>query len=271
MGFFDSLAGGLARAFAGPTASSLGSALGGLVGQVGSAFVARGAQELGNLAFGNASGSPNAGQFLLPLDPFAAQRGPGGRAPNTLLQQQQLFQQEALLRQQGFDPFGNPVQGSRTQPTTPFTGGLAFDAFGRQSRVSVGAGQIPATGDIFQPTPSTIPFGGFAQQEAFRNLQGGSPVPAFPVQRAVGFQQAAGTVSPFNQQAALQGPVFAGQGTPLFKQTMQGARAQFFRTPNPATGQDTWFRPAGRPILWSGDLTACKRVNKVARRAKRKR
>jgi hypothetical protein len=52
---------------------------------------------------------------------------------------------------------------------------------------------------------------------------------------------------------------------------MAGARAQFFRTQNPVTGQDTWFRPAGRPILWSGDLTACKRVKKVARRAARKR
>jgi len=62
-----------------------------------------------------------------------------------------------------------------------------------------------------------------------------------------------------------------GPGTPMFRATMAGARAQFFRTQNPATGQDTWFRPAGRPLLWSGDLTACKRVNKIARRAKRKR
>lgn len=62
-----------------------------------------------------------------------------------------------------------------------------------------------------------------------------------------------------------------GGGTPMFRRGMAGARAQFFRTQNPVTGQDTWFRPAGRPILWSGDLTACRRVNKVARRARRKR
>jgi len=62
-----------------------------------------------------------------------------------------------------------------------------------------------------------------------------------------------------------------GAMTPMFRQGMAGARAQFFRTTNPISGQDTWFRPAGRPLLWSGDLTACKRVNKIARRAKRKR
>jgi hypothetical protein len=70
---------------------------------------------------------------------------------------------------------------------------------------------------------------------------------------------------------AVAMPMGGGGGTPQFRATMAGARAQFFRVPNPVTGQDTWFRPAGRPILWSGDLTACKRVKKVARRAARKR
>lgn len=67
--------------------------------------------------------------------------------------------------------------------------------------------------------------------------------------------------------AAVSG---GGAMTPMFRQGMAGARAQMFRTTNPISGQDTWFRPAGRPLLWSADLTACKRVNKVARRAKRK-
>ncbi|GAG21361.1 unnamed protein product, partial [marine sediment metagenome] len=62
-----------------------------------------------------------------------------------------------------------------------------------------------------------------------------------------------------------------GAMTPMFRAGGQSARAQFFRTQNPITGQDTWFRPAGRPLLWSGDLTACKRVKKIARRASRKR
>lgn len=69
--------------------------------------------------------------------------------------------------------------------------------------------------------------------------------------------------------------VFSGGGggsvTPMFRPTMAGVRAQSFRATNPVTGQDVFFRPAGKPILWSSDLSACKRVNKVARRARRKR
>jgi hypothetical protein len=70
--------------------------------------------------------------------------------------------------------------------------------------------------------------------------------------------------------AGLSG-LSAGGGTPMFRQTMSGARSMFFRTQNPVTGQDVWFRPAGRPVLWSGDFSACKRVKKVARKASRKR
>jgi len=40
---------------------------------------------------------------------------------------------------------------------------------------------------------------------------------------------------------------------------------------NPLTQALTWFRPAGKPILWSSDLTAAKRVRKIAARAHRKR
>lgn len=36
------------------------------------------------------------------------------------------------------------------------------------------------------------------------------------------------------------------------------------------TGRVTWFRPAGRPVLFSGDFAACKRVRKVAGKARRR-
>jgi hypothetical protein len=71
--------------------------------------------------------------------------------------------------------------------------------------------------------------------------------------------------------AVAGGGVMAAGGTPMFRPTMAGYRAQTFRAQNPATGQDVYFKPAGRPILWSSDLTACKRVRKVAARARRKR
>lgn len=47
-------------------------------------------------------------------------------------------------------------------------------------------------------------------------------------------------------------------------------RASTFVVPHPETGRPTWFRPAGRPILWSSDLSACRRVRKVAGRARRR-
>ncbi len=34
---------------------------------------------------------------------------------------------------------------------------------------------------------------------------------------------------------------------------------------NPCTGKGTWFTPRGRPLVFSGDLSACKRVNRVAK------
>lgn len=111
-----------------------------------------------------------------------------------------------------------------------------------------------------------------------------SPFAAFtgvPSAIQAGFQPVSAAGALLRQLPGLAGGLFAGEalqaftspggGTPMFRPTMAGARAMFFRTQNPATGQDTWFRPAGRPLLWSGDLTACRRVNKVARRAARKR
>lgn len=59
----------------------------------------------------------------------------------------------------------------------------------------------------------------------------------------------------------------------LFRQTAGGGvrAVSMFRAQNPATGRDVWFRNAGRPVLWSGDIAATKRVSKAARRARRAR
>lgn len=51
--------------------------------------------------------------------------------------------------------------------------------------------------------------------------------------------------------------------------TMAGYRAQAYVDINPATGAAMYFRPAGRPILFSRDLGIVKKVQKLARRAKR--
>jgi hypothetical protein len=56
-----------------------------------------------------------------------------------------------------------------------------------------------------------------------------------------------------------------------FKAGCNGATAvaTTFMVCNPVSGKQTWFKPAGRPILWSSDLAACKRVGKVASKARR--
>ncbi len=164
--------------------------------------------------------------------------------------------------------------------------------------------QRPSFAPLLPPVPASQPFGAFPGSEFSPLPVGGINMPAFPVSTAASFPGSpitnalfGGGGSPGFQQAGLsalvpsiarQLPSFlgglaggavidqfvgggGGGGTPPFRATMQGARAQFFRTQNPATGQDVWFRPAGRPLLWSGDLTACKRVKKIARKASRKR
>jgi len=61
----------------------------------------------------------------------------------------------------------------------------------------------------------------------------------------------------------------ANLGQP-FRATLGGARAQKFMVANPVTGTATWFGPLGKPILFTGDFQAAKRVQRVARRAKRR-
>ena len=67
--------------------------------------------------------------------------------------------------------------------------------------------------------------------------------------------------------------LFGGGGacpTDPFASGGSSVRAQTFVAAHPETGRAVWFKPAGRPILWSGDLSACRRVRKVAGRARRR-
>lgn len=63
----------------------------------------------------------------------------------------------------------------------------------------------------------------------------------------------------------------AGLTSPFAAGGQRGARAKTHVKCDPISGRTVWFKPAGRPLLWSGDLSACKRVRKVASRAKRAR
>ena len=134
------------------------------------------------------------------------------------------------------------------------------------------------------------PPAGFQQQgQRFAVLPGGAPVatpfnpstgggfmPAFPnnplqvSQANFGFDiPGFDLVNPIQPQGMGQ---FSGGGLigpgPI-RQTQCGVRAAPFAMV--VNGKQHHFKPAGRPILWSSDLSACKRVSKVARRARRAR
>jgi hypothetical protein len=55
-----------------------------------------------------------------------------------------------------------------------------------------------------------------------------------------------------------------------YRATPAGHSAQRFIGINPTSGRMQWFGPLGHPVLWSGDLTACRRVRKVAGKARRR-
>ncbi len=61
-------------------------------------------------------------------------------------------------------------------------------------------------------------------------------------------------------------------GGMMFRPTTAGIRARsLVEVTNPISGKKSWYRNVGRPILFSGDLRACRRVRKIAGRARRAR
>lgn len=69
--------------------------------------------------------------------------------------------------------------------------------------------------------------------------------------------------------AAINASMAGGCGSP-FVAGGSALRPSTFAMSNPASGRLTWFRPAGRPLLWSADFTAARRVRKLAGRARRR-
>lgn len=145
---------------------------------------------------------------------------------------------------QGFDPRRQQI--FQPPPPTPFRSILPF-----------------APGVPVAPSFSGAPAGGFTMA----SFPSGGLIPGIS---GGGFQQA-GFDLPFIDITRQGGAGTLAALTSPFIPSMAGARAQAFISPNPVSGKLTWFKPAGRPILWSGDLTACKRVNRIARRARRAR
>ena len=124
---------------------------------------------------------------------------------------------------------------------------------------------LPFLPQTTQPRPTQ--FGGFQQVSSFPS---GGVVPGVsPASFQIGGAQSAAFDLPFIDIVPQGvGQTFAALSSP-FRPTMAGAAANTFVVPNPVTGRATWFKPAGRPLIWSADLVACRRVGKLAARARR--
>ncbi len=171
-----------------------------------------------------------------------------------------------LLPQQQLSPFF-PTQRQFGQQAL-FGGAVPQQFFPQQRQPST---FFPPIQPLRFPTTPTPPGGGFMPFFPTQTTQFGGIGP--------GFQQAGLTQQlqrflpdlPFIDVVPQGGGGTLGALTSPFIPTMAGARAQAFVSPNPATGRLTWFRPSGRPIIFSGDFAVCRKIDKLARRARRRR
>jgi len=157
----------------------------------------------------------------------------------------------------------------------------------------------------FTPSPGGFDFGGFIDAglriaDRFFPSKAAAPVAFDP--RFQTFDPRFGQ-DPRFQQASLAGPLIRGGGALLRKPAVQGllggiggqglfegiedffsggaatesdlasftdpvpgaCRPKAHRKVNPCTGKSVWFTPQGRPLVFSGDLSACRRVSRVAK------
>jgi hypothetical protein len=278
----------------------IGAAVGGFLGNIGQSAVGQTASRFVGSAVGTLLGqTPNlAGATLGQGVIGGALAGGIGQQflANELSKQfatkpaQQAVQQQASTGQQFFAPPGG------TGPPQTF-GAPGF--LGAPPPGVRGGG--PAFFGVPQTSFPNVPRGSFAAQQTnapslLASLGGGGGLPGTPVLGSSFAAPALGALGGLLGRGAASvggviarnpvisgtvGGVLAGEaldafqnggGTAFFRQTMSGARAiPLVMIPNPVTGAPTFFKHAGRPILFSGDLTAAKRVNKLAMRARRKR
>ena len=60
--------------------------------------------------------------------------------------------------------------------------------------------------------------------------------------------------------------LFASGGAAFIDPVPGSCRPKAHVKTNPCTGKGVWFVPRGRPLVFSGDMSACKRVDRVAKR-----
>jgi len=239
VGFADSLA-GLGR--------GLLAGLESVAGQILPQFIQAGSNFLVQKAFPGQTASlpPSMGPVRRPQIPARVPLTPRQLPPGQGTLQQQI---DAAARERGIVPVGF---GQREDPRFQLPNLFQDVPFAQTFADVIQQGFPPTLPDIF---PRGI----------FPSAAGGPTMPAAPSSRTE-MVPGAGVL----QIPSTAG--FAGGCPSLFSAGGMSARpVSMFMVPNPVTGKPTFFKHAGRPILFSGDLRACKTVNKIAARARRSR
>lgn len=252
MGFWDSM-GAIGR-------GALG-ALENIAGQVLPQFLQAGTQFVIQKALPGASSSlpPQfnpAGQFF-PL-PTGGRRTPVGVSAGIPLQIPRQLPPTAGTLQQQIDQAAR--EGTGGPFTTPESGlgqlipNIFQDFPFAQTFTDLIRAGVPPT------LPAILPTG------IFPPLGGPQKMPPAPSSKMEALGPGAGVFLPSSTAG------FAGGCPSLFSAGGMSARpVSMFMVPNPVSGKPTFFKHAGRPILFSGDLRACKTVNRIAARARRVR
>ena len=130
---------------------------------------------------------------------------------------------------------------------------------------------INVAGDIFgrRPPMQLQPFPPI-QQAGFPLVPaiGGAVGPLLRgVLPGIGAGAVGGEIADAFQNLFNSGGAASTNDAAAFTDAVPGAcRPKAHMKTNPCTGKGTWFTPRGRPLLFSGDLSAAKRVDRVTKR-----
>ncbi len=178
-----------------------------------------------------------------------------------------------------------PSAGRPTPSAAPADPGFLARFVNCLTQAALGGPRMPFVATPgFQATQGGFDFGGFLGDVAgiARSIFSAPQAPAqrFPELQPAGFggliRPAVKTLAPFFGGAAGgavgQGFFDFGGASDLdesaaFTDAIPGrCRPKAHVKTNPCTGKGVWFTPRGKPLVFSGDMSACRRVDRVAKR-----
>lgn len=200
------------------------------------------------------------------LNCLASAFGPGATTPRAL---------QSILSPRFFQTilsaiFPPPQPGGQRMPfvTTPgfatTTGTFDFGGFG-----GIIESGLNLARNIFAPSATVQPLNQFVPQQAGL---GGLIIPTLSKARSLLPAFGAGIAGSVAEGFFTNGGAATQDITAAFTDPQPGAcRPKAHVKTNPCTGKGVWFVPRGRPLVFSGDLSACKRVDRVAKRLEKGR